>query len=220
MKALLIGATGLVGRLALAELLASSNYSQVITISRSAIDLEHPKLLSIIADFSEVITTPEKYADALSVDQLFCTLGTTIKTVGGDKAQFVKIDLEWPVAIAKLSSERGCGAIFAVSALGANSASGNLYSRTKGQLEEQLEAIGFHSCIIYQPSLLIGKRDQLNQPPRRGESIGQALMPLANPLLRGNLRKYRGTPIQAIATQMVKDGVNPPQGFKRHYFTD
>lgn len=220
MKALLIGATGLVGRLALDQLLECGQYSQVTAISRSELPIEHPKLVSVVAGFDEVIANPEQYQDALSVDHLFCALGTTIKTVGGDKAQFVKIDLEWPIAIATLCKQRGCQAVFAISSLGADSNSGNLYTRTKGQLEDQLQALEFNSCVIYQPSLLIGKRDQLNQPSRRGESIGQALMPLANPLLRGRLRKYRGTPVQSIANQMAKHGVNPPKGFKRHYFTD
>lgn len=220
MNALLIGATGLVGRLALEQLLENEQYSQVLTISRSKLAIEHPKLISVVADFDDVLANPSQYQAALSVDHLFCTLGTTIKTVGGDQAQFVKIDLEWPIAIATLSKERGCQAVFAISSLGADSRSGNLYTRTKGQLEDGLKALAFEGCVIYQPSLLIGKRDQLNQATRLGESIGQALMPLANPFLRGKLRKYRGTPIQAIAVQMVKDGMNPPRGFKRHYFTD
>lgn len=220
MKALLIGATGLVGRLVLDQLLANDQYTQVFTISRSPLSVDHPKLVSVVAGFDKVIANADQFRETFAVDHLFCTLGTTIKTVGGDKAQFVKIDLEWPVAIAKLVKEHGGSGLFAVSALGANSNSGSLYPRTKGLLEEQLEALAFDSCAIYQPSLLIGKRDQLNQPSRRGESIGQALMPLVNPMLRGNLRKYRGTAIQAIADQMLVDGLNPPGEFKRHYFTD
>lgn len=220
MKALLIGATGLIGGRVLEKLLANDQYSRVFTVSRRHLSINHPKLVSVVTEFDTLIANPERFQDAFDVDHFICTLGTTLKTVNGDHSAFVKIDLEWPIAIAKLAKLNGARCAFAVSSLGANSHSGNLYTRTKGQLEEQLQSLEFPSCVVYQPSLLIGKRQHLDQPPRRGEAIGQALMPLVNPILLGKLRKYRGTPIDAVAEQILQDGMNPSTGFRRHYFTD
>ena len=75
-----------------------------------------------------------------------------------------------------------------VSAVGANPDSKNFYLRTKGEMEQQLEGLGFESLDILQPSMLLGWRREM----RPLELIGIALMPLVNPLLGGNYAVYRG----------------------------
>ena len=75
--AILIGATGLVGKQVLEKLLALPVYEKVIAVSRKPV-APHPKLQNLIVDF-------DKLADSLvnlHADEAFCCLGTTLKQAG------------------------------------------------------------------------------------------------------------------------------------------
>ena len=75
--ALLAGASGLVGGHLLQRLLADPRYRQVITVSRKALGIEHPKLRSLITDFDPIEAAMAGLGE--TVDDAFCALGTTIK---------------------------------------------------------------------------------------------------------------------------------------------
>ncbi len=53
-KALLIGATGLVGRYCLEGLLEDPQYSEVIALVRKPCNVEHPKLREVLTDFKNI----------------------------------------------------------------------------------------------------------------------------------------------------------------------
>ncbi|AZI13779.1 hypothetical protein ACU6T4_00120 [Avibacterium paragallinarum] len=91
--ALIVGATGVVGK-ALVELLCEDpHYQQIILWVRRAVTFSHPKILVQQIDFDQLenITMP-------TVDEVFCTLGTTLKKAGS-KAQFLKVDVQYPIAL-------------------------------------------------------------------------------------------------------------------------
>lgn len=212
--ALVLGGSGLIGRLLVDELLASGHYQQVsLLLRREQKDLP-AAVQQRVEDFDALIAA----GTPLPADDLFCCLGTTIKTVNGDKAAFYRIDHDYPVELAKLAQQGGAQRCFVVSALGANAESRVYYNRVKGEMERDLKALNFAALHLYQPSLLIGKRDHLNQPKRAGEGLGQALMPLLNPLLQGGLRKYRGTPAEAVAAAMAADAQRQTRGLEIHQF--
>ena len=52
--ALIIGATGLVGKFCLSYLLNENAYKRVIAISRKPIGFAHPKLNNIVCDFDHL----------------------------------------------------------------------------------------------------------------------------------------------------------------------
>ena len=66
-------------------------------------------------------------------------------------------------------------------------------------MEEAVKKSGINSIGIFRPSLLLGKRDEF----RFGETLGKATMKLINPLLFGNLKKYRGIEAADVAKAMV-----------------
>jgi uncharacterized protein YbjT (DUF2867 family) len=63
----------------------------------------------------------------------------------------------------------------------ADAKSSNAYLKLKGETEEDLKKAGIHSLHIYSPSMLTGRKQKM----RWGESVINAIMGLANPLLMG-----------------------------------
>lgn len=151
--ALVVGATGLVGSQVLDRLLADSAYEQVIALTRKPLVPRH-RLAVQITDFSnlDLLMVPH-------VDDVFCCLGTTIKTAGSKEA-FRKVDEEYPLAVAHWAYQRGARQYLLVTALGADPKSVVFYNRVKGELEQKIQNIGFSTVHIFRPSLLLGPRNE------------------------------------------------------------
>lgn len=162
-SALIAGATGLVGRELLPMLLASPQYVQVHALLRRALPelTSAGKLHTRVVDFARLPALPP-------VDDVFITLGTTIK-VAGSQAAFRAVDFDAVVNTARAAREAGATRLGVVSALGANARSSVFYNRVKGEMQDAVAALGFESVVIVQPSLLVGDREKLGQPARPGE---------------------------------------------------
>lgn len=193
--ALLAGASGLVGGFLLRQLLASPEYDGVIALVRRPLELAHPKLTQVTADFAAL----DKVTAGLRCDDAFCCLGTTIKQAGSPAA-FRAVDHAAVLAFAWAARRNGAGRFFVVSALGADARSRIFYNRVKGETEEALEVLGFKTLAIFRPSLLLGPRVET----RRGERIGAAVLWLADPLLLGPLRPYRAIRAEVVARAMLR----------------
>lgn len=154
-RVLLVGATGLVGREALALLAADSGVAQVTALVRRPLVLEEAsdRFRAAIVDFDHLETA----ADVFKVDQIYCAIGTTIGRAGSNDA-FRRVDLEYPKRIAELGKANGASHFLLVSALGADASSNTFYNRIKGELEATVGAMGFRSFTIARPSLLLGER--------------------------------------------------------------
>jgi len=192
-KALLAGASGLIGSSLLHELLNGDVYSEIEVWSRNSLGISHPKLKEKIIDFNEIIDIPSS-----SVDHVFCCLGTTIKKAKSQEA-FRKVDFEYVVELAKYAEISGASKFFVISSLGANKDSATFYLRTKGEMEESLKHIFLPAVYILRPSLLLGKRKEF----RFGEIIAQGLAPVFGLLLFGKLKKYKGIKASTIAKAML-----------------
>jgi len=163
--ALVIGGTGLTGKKLLRLLLADKRYGLVKVLVRKPMDIIYEKLEQIVFDFDH----PD--AALLQADEVFCCLGTTIKDAGSKDA-FYKVDFEYVITLAKMAYENGCKKFAFVSSMGANKKSPLFYNKTKGQVEDAIKEIGFESCFIFRPSLLLGTRNQF----RLGESLAKYIM--------------------------------------------
>ena len=159
-RVLLAGATGLVGSMMLQALLADAQVEQIHALSRRMLKIRHPKLQVHIVDFSHLPALPE-------VDEVYLALGTTIKLAGSQDA-FRAVDLNANMAVARAAVAAGARRVGLVSAVGANARSSTFYNRVKGELEDALKALDLLTLVIAQPSLLLDKRDGLQQPPRLG----------------------------------------------------
>lgn len=188
-KAVLIGATGLVGQLLLQQLLQV--YSEIHVISRRTPDICTPETvtnsdaikLHLLNDFNYLADTMETIKLDIQTDAFSC-LGTT-KKQAGSKAAFRHIDYDFNLTFAKCCLSQGIKRFFLLSALGANANSPFFYNKIKGELENAVIALGFVQLYIFQPSLLIGKHQ--NRPL---ETLSQQLFKLSAPLLSENLAAH------------------------------
>ncbi len=201
-KALLVGATGLIGGYCLQALLDDSNYSEVVALVRKPILKTHRKLITVITQFSDL----ENELSNIQAHDVFCCLGTTIKKAGSQEA-FKKIDFSLVVTVAELMRKQGAEQFLVISSMGANKDSKVFYNRTKGEMEEALKEIGFPFLRIIQPSLLLGPRKEF----RFGEKIGAFLTPVLKPFLIGSLKKYSPVKAESVAHFMVKIASEEPR---------
>ena len=185
--AVIIGATGAVGREIVNEILSGEYYNRVYILGRSSISKlpDDSRLEKIIIDFDNI----DFDMDILENADVFASLGTTIKTAGSKENQR-KIDVDYTVNFAKLC-EGKVRSFNVVSAIGANSKSKNFYNSLKGELEDKLKEMNLRTLRIFQPSLLISKRDD----NRFLEEIFMKVAPIFQFVLKGKTKKF--SPIEA-----------------------
>ncbi|MGR3807328.1 NAD-dependent epimerase/dehydratase family protein [Pasteurella testudinis] len=168
--ALVVGASGVVGRELVKGLCAHPDYAKVIIWLRRPLAFEHPKLQQQIIDFEHIAEQPH-----IAVDEVFCALGTTIKQAG-NRAQFLKVDVEYPTAVAAWAKHAGATALFLVSAPHANPDSRIFYLRAKGQAEQQIRALDYPKLAIFHPPLIIGERRDKRRGQKNRLAVGRLLV--------------------------------------------
>lgn len=189
--ALLVGATGLVGRALLPLLADDAGYRRVKVLSRRLLDpalSERPRISVRLFDFANPLPAMP------SVDDVYIALGTTIK-VAGSQAAFRAVDLDLVVGIAQAARRRGATGLAVVSAVGADRGSRVFYNRIKGEMEAAVASLGFESVAIARPSLLIGDRAALGQPMRAGEALAARLFGPLAVLVPAGLRPIPATDV-------------------------
>jgi uncharacterized protein YbjT (DUF2867 family) len=197
MKALIIGATGLVGSHILNQLLDNHYYEAITCLVRKPSPISHPKLTQIIFDFEN----PDE--SVVKADHIYCAIGTTLAKAGSKERQF-KIDCTYPTEIAKIAIKNGATHFALVSSVGSNSKSGNFYLSTKGKLEDEILRLNFPHFVIARPSFILGERTET----RTGEKIGIVIMKFLNPIILGSFKKYRAIDASAIAQSLIKNTIN------------
>lgn len=168
-KAIIIGATGLIGSRLLRRLQNDNTIGRILVLSHRMVELKGPKTDVQVIDFSDM----DRLRSAIDGNNvLFCTVGTTRKKAGGDKEIYRKVDFDIPVNAAHLCAEMGCKQFLLVSSVGADSNSNNFYLSLKGEVEDAIKASDVTSVSIFRPSVLLGDRKE----SRPGETIGKFLM--------------------------------------------
>ena len=192
--ALVFGATGLVGRYLVEELIMNMKYTSVKVFTRRPLEVEHIKVIEKVVDVESV----DSYSDEIRGDDLFICLGTTIKKAGS-VSRVEELDRVMPVKIASIALKNGVKRIAVVSAIGARSSAGNFYNRIKGLMEEDIIKLGFGRTIIVRPSMLLGKRSEF----RLMETIGKGVMKGLSFIFSGKLRIYRAVHGRVVARAMI-----------------
>jgi uncharacterized protein YbjT (DUF2867 family) len=191
-EVLIAGATGLVGREILAGLLADPSVNSVHCLGRRKPVVQHAKLTSHVVDFASLPALP-------AADEVYLALGTTIK-VAGSQGAFRAVDYDANLSVAKAALAAGVKHVGLVSAMGADAHSGIFYSRVKGQLEDALAAMPFVGLVIARPSMLVGNREALGQPVRRGEVVASVLGTIGGFLIPAN---YKPIDASAVARALL-----------------
>lgn len=158
-------------------------------------NVQHQKLEQEIVDFDRL----DQVAHYLEGADVFCTLGTTIKKAGS-KSAFTKVDQQYPLRLAQLSKKQGADSFLIVTALGADPKSSIFYNQVKGQLEVELQKLQLGRLHIFQPSLLLGDREEF----RLGEKITTKLISVMPFLFIGPLRKYKPIHVHTVAKSMIQ----------------
>ena len=199
MKAIVIGATGLVGNLILNEILNDDKFSEVRIFVRKATGIVNPKLKEFVNPMKDI----ESLSSEIKGDVLFNALGTTIKQAGSQKEQ-QRIDRDLPIMFARIASENGTKLILNISSVGAN-LKGNFYLKTKAEMENGTQKFFPGTAYHFRPGFLIGKRKEF----RLAEKIAFGFMKIVDPVLMGSSKKYRGMPVDKLAKAMVTLSKNP-----------
>ncbi|WP_166425398.1 NAD(P)H-binding protein [Paraglaciecola sp. 20A4] len=199
-SALVLGATGLVGKALVTQLLCDPRYNKVICLVRKPlknsdyVDPQH-KLEPIVIDFN----TLQDYRGYFTAEHIYVCLGTTIKQAK-TKTAFRKVDFEYVHIAAQLARAQQSKSFVWISAVGANAKSKSFYLRVKGELENAILAMpNLRNPSAVRPSLLLGERPQT----RHGEKVGAWFGQLVAPLLFGRLAKYKPVSAETVASHMI-----------------
>jgi len=189
--ALIIGASGLVGRNLVEQLLNHSEFDIVRIFVRRKTGLAHTKLQEEVINFKEIDT----WKHLVQGDVFFSTMGTTIKKAKTKENQY-RVDFTYQHEFAKVAANNGVPAYILVSSIGANSKSTFFYTRIKGELDEAVCNLSFKKIVIFRPSVLDGNRNEV----RTGERIG---LEISHFITKFIFRKYTPIPISVLAAKMI-----------------
>lgn len=193
-KALVVGATGLVGKELLNILLDQGNYSTVVALTRKPLDIDHDRYQNVVTNFDNL----DEVSDKLQADDVFCCLGTTMKKAGS-KEKFRKVDYDYPLQIAQMAHKNGASQYLLVSALGADESSSVFYNQVKGEVEKAIAQVGFNTFHVFRPSLLMGKRNE----DRVGEDAAKTIFNIFGFLFVGPLKKYKAIKYDKVSRAMA-----------------
>jgi uncharacterized protein YbjT (DUF2867 family) len=184
----ILGATGLVGAECVRQFAESPRFTRVVTLARRPLPNIASRIVARVIDFERL----EDAAECFRVSHIVCALGTTIKKAGTQE-RFRRVDHDYPLTAARLGLREGAKHFLLVSALGASARSRVFYSRVKGEVEDAIRALPYHSVTIVRPSLLLGERGEF----RLGESIGKLFAGITP-------RRYKPVQASAVAATLLR----------------
>lgn len=153
--ALIVGATGLVGKELLNVLLENGHYSKILIVGRNSTGVKDNSIEELLINFDNLAD----YKDQISAHDYYCCIGTAME-VAKSKEAFYKVDFTYTLELAKMSlADTHCCQFHVVSSYGANANSGLFYNAIKGKIEDALIGLNLRALHIFQPSLLLGVRN-------------------------------------------------------------
>ena len=206
----LFGSTGLIGGEVLKLLINDDNYETINVITRKKVTVQSKKIKNYIIDF----TNPNGYKKIIKKgDVVIASIGTTQSKVNFNKTKYRKVDYDILLNIAKVCKSNQASSFCFVSSAGANEKSKNFYLGLKGEIENSIMHLALKSCLIFRPSLLLGKRNEF----RFGEIMAQKIMPLFSFLMKSNYKPIKATD---VAKSIVSESKKVSQGNKIYHYSE
>ena len=195
--ALVAGATGLIGKELVYYLLSDPAYDKVKVVTRKSTKIADNKLEKILVDFKSL----KDHADKLTANHYFILLGTTMRKAKS-KEKFYEVDFTYSYQLAEIAkNDPGFEKFLIATTYKASPHSMIFYNRVKGQLEEALKAINLKSLHIFQPSLLLGFRNEF----RLFEEASKIILPILEMITFGQI-KFKAIEATTVAKAMLKVG--------------
>lgn len=241
-SAVVIGATGQIGRHVVTELLGDSRVDKVVVLVRkSGTSLsmippsDTPRLtIKEIPDFKSLLQEAEEGSSQLdtsiteaiqSCQVAFCTLGTTRAKAGSAEA-FYRIDHDYSLAFAQICRKGGQTRQFSlVTSAGTgwnpdeDGDSGGseffqpLYTRTKNELDRDITKLAFNRLTILRPGLLLCQRDKVTDSRWAEGLVQSGFAPIAQFFLPDRLC----VKVETVARAMVKDALENADKKEKRY---
>ncbi len=212
-SAVVLGATGAVGGNVVRELLRSSVFGRITTLTRRPLDLPEAIPERVTQCITDVFD-PTAYESFLAGNTVaFCTLGLGEPSKFSRK-EFYRVDFQAVADFAAACRRQGIKHFALLTAVGANA---NLrlpfqfpYLRVKGEIEDRIRSLGFDRASFFRPSLLV--------TPENRYGLTQGILLKAFPrvdwIFAGPLSRYRSIRVEDLGRAMVRNAERPGSGFE------
>lgn len=154
----ILGASGETGKALLKDLLERNIFSKITLIGRRQLTFEGKEYENLVQEVVDFEKLDDHAAAFQGHDVGYCCLGTTRAKAGADG--FVRVDHDYVLKSAELAKAGGVSEFHLQSSRGADKASSFLYLKVKGQVEADIEALGFDRYSIYRPGVLLVERQE------------------------------------------------------------
>lgn len=151
MRAILTGATGMVGEGVLHECLHHADVEQILVVGRRSCGMTNAKVKEIIVpDFFDL----SGVADQLrGYNACFFCLG--VSSMGMKEPEYNKLTYELTMNFATILASRNQGMVFCyISGAGTNEKGRMMWSRVKGKTENALAKLAFARAYNFRPGLI------------------------------------------------------------------
>lgn len=158
----------------------------------------YENLAQEVVDFEKL----DDYAAAFQGHDVgYCCLGTTRAKAGAEG--FIRVDHDYVLKSAELAKSGGCTQFHLESSRGADKNSNFLYLKVKGQVEADIEALGFDRYSIYRPGVLLVDRRE----SRPSEWLARKFFSAFSAVCSTSM----SIPIQVVAKAMVSNTLLQPE---------
>ncbi|NP_001089518.1 HIV-1 Tat interactive protein 2 L homeolog isoform X1 [Xenopus laevis] len=154
----ILGASGETGKELLKEIVTSRLFSRVTLIGRRKLTLEDEAYKEVAQEVVDFEKLDEFSAAFQGHDVGFCCLGTTKAKAG--QAGFIRVDHDYVLKSAELAKAGGCSHFNLESSKGADKSSSFLYLKVKGEVEAEVQELGFERYTIFRPAVLLCDRQE------------------------------------------------------------
>ncbi len=189
-SAIVLGATGNVGRRIVELLLERPQCRRVVIATRRPTSFTNPRVTEVIVDMARLEQDLAPYAQGIDIALAAFGVGAGSASMAEEEVR--RIEIAYPLAFCRAARAGGARVAGVMTAAGASPDSRMKYVRIIGEKERAAESVGFEFLGLYRPSVILGNS---NTPGVLG-----ALMPLVHWALPS---QYRAIHAHDIARAMV-----------------
>jgi uncharacterized protein YbjT (DUF2867 family) len=199
-KVLVFGASGMIGQGVVRECLLDPEIEAVVSIGRTGLEVEHPKLRSILK--SDLFDYADIEDDLRGFEACFFCLG--VSSSGMSESDYKRVTYELTLAAAKTLVRTSPGMTFIfVSGAGtdATEKGSSMWARIKGKTENALLELPFKAKFMMRPGIIQPLHGAKSKT--RSYRILYGVLGPTLPLFRRTLPKYV-TSTEIVAKAMLK----------------